>query len=198
MCTCIYIIRCGCGCVSVFVCVSVLCLCLCMCAEYMRVCLYVSVQFCIHQFFVSKDLPHTVAEKVQPHDSQPLIPCKYSAEPRRWGAHHRDQRVWSGWYTSILPFSRKFLIQYPSWACVSLSTLTTSFSHHMLHRGDLPIPVGITIESYSSAGSTQSVPSTSTTECDMEKLTTANRPAKTAVDGILRAWLTWSYTWNAV
>ena len=74
----------------------------------------------------------------------------------------------------------------PRWqrACV------TTFRRN-LHRDDFPIPVGMQIEIQSRTGSAQSVPSTSTVEWDMEKLTTSSSPAKTAVAGTLIALPTW-------
>lgn len=70
---------------------------------------------------------------------------------------------------------------------------TTSFRRN-LQRDDFPMPVGMQIEIHNNTGSNQSVPSTSTTEWDMVKLTMSNNPAKTAVAGMLIAVPTW---WQA-
>ena len=56
-----------------------------------------------------------------------------------------------------------------------------------LHSDDFPIPVGMQIAIHANTGSTQFESLTSTTECDMEKLTIIKSPANTADDGKLIA-----------
>ncbi len=56
------------------------------------------------------------------------------------------------------------------------------------------MPVGMHMDTHNNKGSIQSVPSTCTTEWDMEKLTMSNSPARTAVAGMLIAAPTW---WQA-
>ena len=56
-----------------------------------------------------------------------------------------------------------------------------------LQRDDFPMPVGIQMEIHNNTGSNQSVPSISTTEWDMQKLTIKINPDGTAEGAILIA-----------
>ena len=60
-----------------------------------------------------------------------------------------------------------------------------------LQRADFPLPVGIQIPIHRITGSTHSVASTFTDECDMQKLTVKSRPDRTATGGMLMAFPIW-------
>lgn len=60
-------------------------------------------------------------------------------------------------------------------------------SNKYLYREDLPLPVGILIESHTSAGSTQSIPGIVMTEGEQIELVTQISPLSTALREMLKA-----------